>query len=98
MANILIQFKEPKICKKTSKSSIIKWGWNMKFNRNNIEIGHYMSKTNIQLSDNNLKINFGDEFDITDVLKNNRVEILHDHKSYIFDKNILDGAIIALSH
>ncbi|NQY34569.1 MAG: hypothetical protein HRT37_06310 [Alteromonadaceae bacterium] len=70
----------------------------MKFNRNKIEIGHYMSKTNIQLSDNNLKINFGDEFDITDVLKNNKVEIMLDHKSYIFDRNVLDGAIIALSH
>ena len=70
----------------------------MKYNRNNIEIGHYMSKTNIQISDSNLRINFGDEFDITDLLKNNKVEILHNYKSYTFDMSVLDGAVIAMNH
>lgn len=70
----------------------------MKYDRNKIEIGHYLSKTNIHLRDDNVKIAFGDEFDITDVLKNNKVEILYHHKNYTFDKDILEDAIIALSH
>ena len=70
----------------------------MKYNRNKIAIGHYMSKTNIHLADDNVNIAFGDEFDITDVLKNNRVEILYHQKNYTFDIDILGGAIIALSH
>ncbi len=70
----------------------------MKYNRNKVEIGHYMSKTNIDLRDENVKIAFGDEFDITELLKNNQVEILYHQKNYIFNMDILDGAIIALSH
>jgi len=70
----------------------------MKYNRNKVEIGHYMSKTNINLRDENVKIAFGDEFDITELLKNNQVEILYHQKNYIFNMDILDGAIIALSH
>ena len=70
----------------------------MKYNPNKIEIGHYMSKTNIQLRDDNVKIAFGDEFDITAVLKNNQVEILYHQKTYTFNNDILAGAIIALSH
>jgi len=70
----------------------------MKYNRNKVEIGHYMSKTNIHLHDDNVKIAFGDEFDITDLLKNNQVEILYHQKSYTFNMDVLDGAIIALSH
>ncbi|WP_114327366.1 hypothetical protein [Candidatus Colwellia aromaticivorans] len=70
----------------------------MKYNRNKVDIGHYMSKTNIHLRDDNVKIAFGDEFDITDVLKNNQVEILYHQKNYIFNMDVLDGAIIALSH
>jgi len=70
----------------------------MKYDRNRIEIGHYLSKTNIHLRDDNLKIAFGDEFDITNVLKNNQVEILYHQKNYIFDRGILEGAIVALSH
>lgn len=70
----------------------------MKYDRNKIAIGHYLSKTNIHLRDDNLKIAFGDEFDITNVLKNNQVEILYHHKNYTFDRDVLEGAIIALSH
>jgi len=70
----------------------------MKYNRNKVDIGHYMSKTNIDLRDENVKIAFGDEFDITELLKNNQVEILYHQKNYIFNMDILDGAIIALSH
>ena len=70
----------------------------MKYNRNKVEIGHYMSKSNIQLRDDNVKIAFGDEFDITDLLINNQVEILYHQKTYTFDMDVLDGAIIALSH
>jgi len=70
----------------------------MKYNRNKVEIGHYMSKTNLYLRDDNVKIAFGDEFDITDVLKNNQVEILYHQKNYTFNVDVLDGAIIALSH
>ncbi len=70
----------------------------MKYNRDKVEIGHYMSKTNIHLRDDNVKIAFGDEFDITDVLKNNQVEILYHQKNYTFNRDVLDGAIIALSH
>jgi len=70
----------------------------MKYNRNKVEIGHYMSKTNIHLRDDNVKIAFGDEFDITNVLKNNQVEIVYNQKNYTFNMDVLDGAIIALSH
>jgi len=70
----------------------------MKYDRNKIEVGHYFSKTNIHLRDDNVKIAFGDEFDITHVLKNNQVEILYQQKNYTFDRDILEGAIIALSH
>ena len=70
----------------------------MKYNRNKVEIGHYMSKTNLYLRDDNVKIAFGDEFDITDVLKNNQVEILYHQKNYTFNLDVLDVAIIALSH
>jgi|GEM_PF-5727311 len=57
-----------------------------------------MSKTNIHLRDDNVKIAFGDEFDITNVLKNNQVEIVYNQKNYTFNMDVLDGAIIALSH
>jgi len=70
----------------------------MKSYRDKVEIGHYMSKTNINLRDENVKIAFGDEFDITGVLKNNQVEILYHQKNYTFNMDILEGAIIALSH
>jgi len=70
----------------------------MKYNRNKVAVGHYMSKTNIHLRDDNVKIAFGDEFDITGLLQNNQVEILYHQKKYNFDRDILDGAIIALSH
>ncbi len=79
-------------------ATIIKMGASMKYNRNKVEIGHYMSKTNIHLRDSNLNIAFGDEFDITGVLKNNQVEILYHQKNYTFNIDVLDGAIIALSH
>jgi len=70
----------------------------MKYNRNKVAIGHYMSKANIHLRDDNVKIAFGDEFDITDILKNNQVEILYHQKNYTFSMDVLDGAIVALSH
>ena len=70
----------------------------MKYNRNKIDIGHYMSKTNIDIRDENLQIAFGDEFDITHVMKNNQVEIFYHQKNYVFDRDVLEGAIIALSH
>jgi len=70
----------------------------MKYDRNKIEIGHYLLKTNINLRDDNVKIAFGEEFDITNVLKNNQVEILYHQKNYTFDRDILEGAIVALSH
>ena len=77
---------------------MIKWGGNMKYDRNKVEVGHYMSKTNIHLRDDNVKIAFGDEFDITDVLKNDQVKILYHQKNYTFNRDVLDGAIVALSH
>jgi len=56
--------------------------------------GHFMSKGSFQSIDGNHSIAFGDEFDITDVLKDNKVEITHDDQCFTFDINSFEGTFV----
>ena len=56
--------------------------------------GHFMAKGNFQSIDGNHSITFGEQFDITDVLKDNRVEITHDNQCFTFDMNNFEGTFI----
>ena len=46
--------------------------------------GHYITNGNIQTSDGAQILAFGDEFDLVDIHKNNKAEIMFNHKNYIF--------------
>ncbi|MFT5758848.1 MAG: hypothetical protein ACI9LM_003596 [Alteromonadaceae bacterium] len=57
--------------------------------------GHFISKGNFQSIDGNHSIAFGDEFNITDILKDNRVEVTHDNQCFTFDMNSFDVTFIS---
>ncbi|MDG1753029.1 MAG: hypothetical protein P8I03_15430 [Thalassotalea sp.] len=56
--------------------------------------GHYKANCNFQSADGQHSIGFGDEFDVSEVLKDNRVEIKHNNEYYLFDMSNFEGTFI----
>ena len=54
--------------------------------------GHFKANCDFQSADGKHFIRFGDEFDVTDVLKDNRVEIKHNDETFLFEGNSFDGS------
>jgi hypothetical protein len=53
--------------------------------------GHFKSSCGFHSADGKHFIGFGDEFDVSEVLKDNRVEIKHNDKFFTCDMNNFEG-------
>lgn len=56
--------------------------------------GHFKASCNFQSADGKHFVGFGDEFDVSEVLKDNRVEIRHNNESFMFDMSNFEGTFI----
>jgi hypothetical protein len=56
--------------------------------------GHFKASCNFQSADGKHFVGFGDEFDVSEVLKDNRVEIRHNNESFLFDMSNFEGTFI----
>ena len=53
--------------------------------------GHFKANCDFQSADGKYSVRFGEEFDVTDVLKDNCVEIKYNDEYFMFDGNNFDG-------
>jgi hypothetical protein len=55
-----------------------------------MEKGRYKVRNKMQFKESNLYLNYGDVFELTDSLKDDRVEIVVDGKSYTVDQDVVN--------
>ncbi|WDD97072.1 hypothetical protein [Thalassomonas actiniarum] len=60
--------------------------------------GRYEVRDNMEFKDDNLYMKVGDKFDLTDNLKDDRVEIIVDGKTYYVDQDVISTCSRALRY